>query len=399
MEQRAVRVQNTLTQRADAIEETEVGIYVCGVTPYDVSHLGHAFTYTSFDVLVRLLRFLGRRVTYVQNVTDIDDDVLLRASSTGVDWKELGDREYARFRQAMAAINNLPPDVAPRATEHIPEILRIVEGLLSKGFAYERQGSVYFEVAKDLRFGRLFRQPYEAKLQIANERGNFPADPLKKDPLDFVLWQAKKAGEPSWPSPWGEGRPGWHIECSAMSMKYLGESFAVHGGGEDLIFPHHDAEIAQSENYTGKPFARYWVHTGMVYSGKHKMSKSLGNMVFVPDLLQVSSPDTVRLYLLSHRYRQSWEHQRRELVEARAVAKGLEQALSDAGGATPDEIERYGGPLLKTLCDDLDTPRAIGELRRLAESSEPAARRVARALGSGILGLTFGPEGKRAGVK
>ena len=382
-------VYNTLSRQTERLEEQHVGLYVCGVTPYDTAHLGHAFTYTAFDVLIRYLRFLGRQVTYVQNVTDIDDDILLRARSTGVNWKELGDREYARFVEEMRRLNNLPPEVAPRATEHIADIVRIVEGLLQKGPAYENQGNVYFQVRKYPQFGRLCRLPYEAQLELANDRGNFPLDPLKRDPLDFVLWQAKKEGEPSWPSPWGEGRPGWHIECSAMSTRYLGESFAVHGGGEDLIFPHHDAEIAQSESYTGKPFVRYWMHTGMVYCGQHKMSKSLGNMVFISELLEKCPADAVRLCLLVHHYRQSWDFDARRLVSTRRLARTLYRALADCDEASGDDLQRWGGPFLSAMSDDLNTPRAIAELAKLAEFGEPSARRAARTLGGRVLGLTF----------
>lgn len=382
-------IHNTLSGEKERVEEQEMGLYVCGVTPYDTSHLGHAFTYTVFDVLVRYLRFLGRQVTYVQNVTDIDDDILLRAQSTATDWQELGKREYARFRDAMSSMNNLAPDIAPQATQHIADMLRLIEGLLTKGFAYEREGNVYFEVKKDPQFGRLFRMPYAAQLEIANERGNFPADPLKRDPLDFVLWQAKRPGEPAWPSPWGSGRPGWHIECSAMSMKYLGETFCLHGGGEDLIFPHHDAEIAQSEGFTGKPFVRRWLHTGLVYCGTHKMSKSLGNMVFVADLLNTTPPDGIRLYMLSHHYRQSWDHDARVLAPARQLARGLAAALVDCEEASAEELERFAGPFLKAIGSDLNTPAAIKELRLLTESQEPGARRTARTLGGRVMGLTF----------
>jgi L-cysteine:1D-myo-inositol 2-amino-2-deoxy-alpha-D-glucopyranoside ligase len=381
---------NTLSCKKEPLTDARVGIYVCGVTPYDTTHLGHAFTYTAFDVLIRYLRFLGREVTYVRNITDIDDDILLRARSREMHWKELGDREYAKFAADMEHLNNLPPEVEPRATDHIPEIVRMVEGLLEKGCAYASDGNVYFDVKNYPNFGRLCGLSYVAQLELANERGNFPADPLKHDPIDFVLWQAKKDGEPSWPSPWGEGRPGWHIECSAMSMKYLGESFSVHGGGGDLVFPHHEAEIAQSECFTGKPFVRFWMHTGMLYCGEHKMSKSLGNMVFLADLLPVCPPDAVRLYLLGHHYREPWNHDRRELAAARTLARKLTEALNGAGAdATPDEIERLGAPLLDALAEDLDTPRAITELRKLAVSGEPEARRVGRALGKRVLGLTF----------
>ena len=381
---------NTLTREKEPLSDQSVGIYVCGVTPYDTTHLGHAFTYTAFDVLIRYLRFLGRKVTYVRNVTDIDDDILLRARSREMHWKELGDREYAKFATDMEHLNNLPPEHQPLATDHIPDIVQIIEGLLAKGCAYASDGNVYFDVKNYARFGKLCGLSYVAQLELANERGNFPADPLKHDPLDFVLWQAKKDAEPSWPSPWGEGRPGWHIECSAMSMKYLGETFAIHGGGGDLVFPHHEAEIAQSECLTGKPFVRFWMHTGMLYCGEHKMSKSLGNMVFLADLLPVCPPDAIRLYLLGHHYREPWNHDRRELATARTLARKLSQALN--GGleeASPDEIERCGSGVLAALADDLDTTRAIGELRKLAFSGEPRARRVGRTLGKHVLGLTF----------
>jgi len=381
---------NTLTREKEPLSEQSVGIYVCGVTPYDTTHLGHAFTYTAFDVLIRYLRFLGRKVTYVRNVTDIDDDILLRARSREMHWKELGDREYDKFTTDMEHLNNLPPEHEPRATDHIPDIVQIIEGLLAKGCAYASDGNVYFDVKNYARFGKLCGLSYVAQLELANERGNFPADPLKHDPLDFVLWQAKKDAEPSWPSPWGEGRPGWHIECSAMSMKYLGETFAIHGGGGDLVFPHHEAEIAQSECLTGKPFVRFWMHTGMLYCGEHKMSKSLGNMVFLADLLPVCPPDAIRLYLLGHHYREPWNHDRRELATARTLARKLSQALN--GGleeASPEEIERCGSGVLAALADDLDTARAIEELRKLAFSGEPRARRVGRTLGKHVLGLTF----------
>jgi L-cysteine:1D-myo-inositol 2-amino-2-deoxy-alpha-D-glucopyranoside ligase len=383
------RLYNTETHETEPLTETDVGLYVCGVTPYDTSHLGHAFTYTVFDVLIRYLRFLGRTVKYVQNVTDIDDDVLMRAAKTGRDWKELGDSEYASFRDQMARLGNLDPDVAPRATEHIPEILRIVERLVEKGVAYQNGGSVYFDTAEGANVGRLFAHSYESKLQIANERGNFPADPLKRDPLDFVLWQGQKPGEPAWESPWDPGRPGWHIECSAMAIKHLGETVTLHGGGSDLIFPHHDAEIAQSENFTGVPFVRHWMHAAMVYCGEHKMSKSLGNMVFVRDLIDGSSPDALRLHLLSHHYRETWDHPLDAAVPTTDLAAQLTRSLADAGEATDDEIERYGAAFLDALADDLDTPSAIAELERLSGSEEPGARRAAKALGQRLLGLKF----------
>ncbi|MEO6196552.1 MAG: cysteine--tRNA ligase [Dehalococcoidia bacterium] len=381
-------IYNTATRSIEPVTDAKVGLYVCGVTPYDTSHLGHAFTYTVFDVLVRWLRFLGREVTYVQNVTDIDDDVLMRAEKTGDDWKRLGDREYAAFREQMANLGNLDPDVAPRATEHIPEMQTIVATLIGRGLAYESGGSAYFSVKKDPGFGKLFREDYGAMLQIANERGNFPADPLKRDPLDFVLWQHQRPGEPAWDSPWGPGRPGWHIECSAMAMKYLGNTVTVHGGGEDLIFPHHDAEIAQSENASGAPFVKHWMHAAMVYCGEHKMSKSLGNMVFVSDLLARCPADAVRLYILQHHYRQPWNHAMDADLPTCELARSLTARLSQGGEASGDEIAAHGVRFMGALADDLNTPRAIEELTILAEGTEEQ-RRVARALGARVLGLTF----------
>jgi L-cysteine:1D-myo-inositol 2-amino-2-deoxy-alpha-D-glucopyranoside ligase len=380
---------NTESGKPELLSETDVGLYVCGVTPYDTSHLGHAFTYTVFDVLVRWLRFCGHRVTYVQNVTDIDDDVLLRAERNREDWKELGIREYSAFRKQMEALGNLPPDVAPRATDHIAEMHVIIARLMDRGLAYTSGGSVYFDVAHGRRLGRLFKDDYDSLLHIANERGNFPADPLKRDPLDFILWQHQKPGEPAWDSPWGPGRPGWHIECSAMAMKYLGETVTIHGGGDDLIFPHHEAEIAQSEGVTGVQFVRHWIHVGMVYCGEHKMSKSLGNMVFVADLLMEHSADALRLYLLGHPYREPWNHPMGSDIPTCELSQHLCSTLADVPEADTDDVVRNGEAFLQRLADDLDTRGAIDELLRLADSQDIAARCSARTLATRVLGLTL----------
>ncbi len=278
-----MKLFNTLTQSLEEfipIDNT-VRIYVCGITPYDTTHLGHAFTYVSFDTLMRYLEYTGCKVKYVQNVTDIDDDILRKAREVGMAWDELGRRETERYLRDMDALNVRRPDVYAHASEETPTMIEIIQVLLAKGFAYENGGSVYYSVKRDAEFGGMARaiglNDYHAMLTIANERGNFPDDPRKRDPLDFVLWQAQAPGEPAWPSPWGPGRPGWHIECSAMSMRYLGPQLDIHGGGEDLAFPHHTCEIAQSEHFTGKaPFSRFWVHTGMVHQDGEKMSKSLG---------------------------------------------------------------------------------------------------------------------------
>ena len=386
-------VYNSLSRKQQRIEESgsSIGLYVCGITPYDTTHLGHAFTYTAFDVLVRYLRFLGHRVTYVQNITDVDDDLLLRSAAIGVNWKELGEEHTRKYMDDMKTLNNLPPDIMPRATDHIDDIIRVVEGLFEKGFAYERRGNIYFRVQSAQNFGTLCPIPYEAQLLLANERGNFPEDPLKQDPLDFVLWQAKKDRDPHWPSPWSEGRPGWHIECSAMSMKYLGETFAIHGGGEDLKFPHLDCEIAQSENYTGRPFVRNWMHIGMVYCGAKKMSKSLGNMIFLSDLAAKYPSDAVRLYLLSHQYRRGWNYDPQGLELANSLARILNEAVSGVEAADEEELSRFSEPFLAALARDLDTPHAIQELKRLANHRDSSARRALRTLSESILGLSFTP--------
>src|SRR5579862_12583 len=253
-----MKLFNTLTQSLEPFVALDdlVRIYVCGVTPYDTTHLGHAFTYVSFDTLIRYLEYNGQKVRYVQNVTDIDDDVLRKARELGMAWDELGKRETERFLRDLHALNVRFPDVYARATDEIPHIIEIVLTLVERGYAYVSEGCVFYDVPKDKEFGAMARaiglQDYQAMLNIANERGNFPDDRRKRDPLDFVLWQAQAPGEPAWNSPWGPGRPGWHIECTAMSIRYLGQQIDIHGGGADLNFPHHTCEIAQSEHYTDK---------------------------------------------------------------------------------------------------------------------------------------------------
>jgi L-cysteine:1D-myo-inositol 2-amino-2-deoxy-alpha-D-glucopyranoside ligase len=390
-------IYNSLTRKVDPIPaDNPIGLYVCGITPYDAMHLGHAFTYTFFDVLVRYLRFLGHEVKYVQNVTDIDDDILRKAGEVGRDWKELGDSEVARFREVSARLNNLPPGVNPRATEHIEEMQRINAALLAKGLAYVSDGSVYFEVAKAPQFGKLFPLPYDEKLRLANQNGNRPDDPRKRDPLDFVLWQAWQEGEPWWESPWGRGRPGWHIECSAMSLKHLGETFALHGGGRDLLFPHHDCEILQSESYTGKPFARHWVHTGLVRLDGEKMSKSLGNMVFADDLLQRYSADAIRLYLVARNHREDWDYDEAALRSWAEAAKVLAASLADAEEATPEEAFQVAhahdegeGSLAGLLQHGFNLGPAAARLIEMASSGDAALVRAAKAYATRVFGLTL----------
>lgn len=396
-----MRLFNTQTGQVERFtaRDNQVGIYVCGVTPYDTTHAGHAFTFLTFDILARYLRSQGLNVTYVQNVTDIDDDILRKAKELGTTWDELGSSETAKYRKDMADLNALEPDHYIRATDHVAEMIAIIEPLIEKGFAYEKNGSVYFSVASDPEFGKLSHIPRVDMLPIANERGNTPNDPNKKDPLDFIMWQAASPGEPTWDSPWGPGRPGWHIECSAMATTYLGNTVDIHGGGADLIFPHHECEIAQSENATGiEPFARTWMHVGMVEYQGEKMSKSLGNLVLARDLLGEYSADAIRLYLFSHHYRAAWEFIDDEMPEYEALANDLREAIEFPAYGIEDEVdvsmlrERF----FNALEDDLDTPAAIDALKEMGtaileapeEEDVRVAQRTLRECAD-ILGLTL----------
>jgi L-cysteine:1D-myo-inositol 2-amino-2-deoxy-alpha-D-glucopyranoside ligase len=397
-----MRLFNTRTQEVEPVLAPggHVGIYVCGVTPYDTTHMGHAFTFLTYDILTRVLRDLGHRVTYVQNVTDIDDDILRKSGELGMAWDELARRETSKYRTDMRNLNALEFDHYTAATDHIPEMQEIISRLLEKDLAYVSNGSVYFPVEKDPEFGKLSHLAPDEWLAIANERGNFPDDPNKRAPIDFIMWQAAKPGEPTWDSPWGPGRPGWHIECSAMAMKYLGPTVDIHGGGYDLVFPHHECEIAQSENATGvEPFVRTWMHVAMVEYQGEKMSKSLGNLVLASTLLESWSANAIRLYLFSHHYRASWEFIDDEMESWATVAADLAEAAEFPAFGIEDELDvsRQRDRFMEALQDDLDTPAAIEELREIArlilEAPEEDDIRNAQAtlvrLGS-LLGLTLG---------
>ena len=353
-----------------------VRMYTCGITPYDSAHLGHAATYLAYDVLQRRLRDLGYDTHCVRNVTDVDDDILRKAKELGVHYLDLAAEEVSRFDADMNALGLLPAFSEPRATSAIPDILGFIGMVLESGHAYQAGGGVYFDVSSFDRFGQVSHLDRQTMLQLAAERGGNPDDPNKRDPLDFVLWQPSAPGEPEWQSLWGPGRPGWHIECSALALRELGETIDLHGGGTDLIFPHHECEAAQSEAATRSPFVRHWMHVGMVRLGGVKMSKSLGNLVFVHDLLKEWSPEAIRLAVISHHYHTEWDWQDRLMVEAtdrlerwRAAGAGEGTAHSD-GDVVLEEVRA-------ALDDDLDTPAAIAAIDRAAATGEDVSSAAA----------------------
>lgn len=385
-----------------------IGLYVCGVTPYDTGHLGHAFTYLSFDVLHRYLEYLGHRVVSVQNLTDVDDDMLRRARESGENYLDLGNRHVTTFLTEMAALNWLPPDHFPRATQHIPQMLDLIGRLVARGHAYLADGHVYFSVASWPTYGELSKLTRDEMLPIALERGSRPEMAGRRDALDFVLWQPSLPDEPAWDSPWGPGRPGWHLECSAMSRAYLGNRFEIHAGGGDLAFPHHESEIAQNEGATGqRPFVAWWMHAGMLRYEEEKMSKSLGNLVLVRDLLRSYSGDAIRLYLVGHHYRDELEFHEADLEAAVVDASRLRSACLVAEQIEPlapaaadptslsQGVRRHREHFLAAMDDDLDTPSALPALHALAaltlDADDPGQRAEAgwmvRELGARILGL------------
>ena len=360
-----LRLHNSLTRRRETfvpIDPSHVRMYVCGPTVYDLAHLGNARPVVVFDVLARLLRRLYPRVTYVRNITDVDDKINARSAESGEPIAAITARTAADFHADIAALNALPPDVEPRATAHIAEMIAIIERLIAGGHAYAAEGHVLFSVASDPEYGMLSgRSPDEL---IAGARVDVA--PYKRDAGDFVLWKPSTPDLPGWNSPWGRGRPGWHIECSAMSWKYLGETFDIHGGGQDLIFPHHENEMAQSCcAFPGSRFARTWMHNGMLLVGGEKMSKSLGNFLTIRDALARAPGEAVRLLLLRAHYRAALDFTDAGLVEARKDLDRWYRALE----RTPAGPGEPPAPVLAALCDDLNTPLAIAEMHRLADAA------------------------------
>jgi len=363
-------------------------MYVCGVTPYDTTHLGHARTFLVFDVLARLLEARGQRVRYAQNVTDIDESILQRAARDGVEWQDLGHRETERFLDDMRRLGWRAPDVMPYATREIPQMHDLIRTLLASGAAYRLDGSVYFSVDRAREYGELSGLSAGKMARIlATQDDASLDDPRRRDPRDFALWRAVGDG-PTWPSPYGRGRPGWHIECSAMSLHHLGERIDIHGGGSDLIYPHHENEIAQTEAATGmRPFVRFWMHVAPMCLNAAKMSKSDGNMVFVRAALERTGPHALRLYLLDRHYRRRYDHDEVRLGRAVERQRALAERL---GRPTPeDAIGRDAATraVMSALEDDLDVPRAIRSMERAARSADDRARGSLRALAKGVLGV------------
>jgi len=344
-----------------------VTMYTCGITPYDAAHLGHAATYLAYDILQRRLRDLGHVTQCVRNVTDVDDDILRKARELGVNYLDLAAEEMARFDADMTALGLLPAWSEPRATSAIPDILGFIGMVLESGHAYQAGGGVYFSVASFGRFGAISHLGEQAMLALAAENGGNPDDPHKRHPLDFILWQPSAPDEPAWDSLWGRGRPGWHIECSALAMRELGPTIDLHGGGTDLIFPHHECEAAQSEAATGDTFVRHWMHVGLVRLGGTKMSKSLGNLVFVSDLLKDWDPAVIRLAIIGHHYRGAWDWEDGLLAEAAARRERWQSAATSGGGLTGDAVLTQARAALD---DDLDTPAALGVIDAAAARGE-----------------------------
>jgi L-cysteine:1D-myo-inositol 2-amino-2-deoxy-alpha-D-glucopyranoside ligase len=351
-----VRLYDTVRREiVDFVPGHVVTMYSCGITPYDAAHMGHAQVYLTFDMLQRRLQELGHETKLVRNVTDVDDDILRRARELGVHYLDLAAEEMARFDSNMQALGLLPVYAEPRATSAIPDILSLIGAVLDTGHAYASNGAVYFDISTFDRFGQVSHLPRAEMLKLAAENGGKPDDPNKRDPLDFVLWQPSAPDEPAWQSRWGPGRPGWHIECSALAMRELGNTVDLHGGGRDLIFPHHECEVAQSESVTGTTFSRHWLHVGMVGLEGKKMSKSLGNLVFVGDLLKDWEPMVLRLALLAHHYRSDWEWEQRDLAVAAERLEAWRSASSQGLSASPMLLEEVG----RHLDSDLDTPEAL----------------------------------------
>ena len=380
-----MRLYSTLSGRTEPFAPSGdvVTMYVCGLTPYAPSHVGHAMRAVVFDVLRRYLEYRGHSVRHVENFTDIDDKMIDGAAREGVSTGELAERNIELYLQEMDALNVLRAHVYPRATREIPGMIEMIDGLVHKGYAYAVDGDVYFSVRRDEEYGRLSRRDLDAMLAGARVE----ADDKKADQMDFALWKSMKPGEPSWESPWGPGRPGWHIECSAMALHYLGETVDIHGGGQDLVFPHHENEIAQTENYTGvRPMARFWMHNGWMKLGDDKMSKSTGNFVTLGDALERFSSDALRLFFLASHYRRPLSYTDDAMLTQERAAERLRNAasLEGAGDGSSLDPQPYRQRFEAAMDDDMNTPRALAALFDMAREMN-RAREQGHSLATALL--------------
>jgi len=392
-----MKIYNTLSAKKEDFIPTDdtVKMYVCGVTPYSECHIGHAMSYVLFDVIRRYLEYRGYRVKYVQNFTDIDDKLIARSNQTGKPVKEIAEGFIDEYFRDMDALNIKRVDLYPRATEEIPKIIEVIGGLTEKGHAYAMGGDVYFRVNSFPEYGKLSHRKLDDMISE-------PAEGVEKEsPLDFTLWKGAKPGEPQWDSPWGPGRPGWHIECSAMSLEYLGETLDIHGGGQDLVFPHHENEIAQSEAFTGvEPFVKYWMHNGLLQLGGEKMSKSLGNLITVKKALEQYSPDAIRLFILSSHYRSPLTCSDEGWESAERGVERLRTAACREGGTKGSEIDTafHRQRFIDAMDDDFNTAQGLAVLFDLARDINRAAEEgydvgtaqaTLKKLSTDILGLTL----------
>ncbi|MFB3148524.1 MAG: cysteine--tRNA ligase [Thermodesulfobacteriota bacterium] len=372
-----VMLYNTLSQKKEELvpySQNIIKMYVCGPTVYSSAHLGHARAAVTFDVIERFLSHIGYEVTYVRNFTDIDDKIISKANETGVPTQEISEKYIQEYKEDMASIGVKSPTIQPKVTEHVPEIVEMIERIIDNGHAYQSGDDVFFSVKKFKGYGKLSRRDPDDMLAGAR----IDINEKKENPLDFALWKGTKPGEPFWESPWGNGRPGWHIECSLMSTKYLGESFDIHGGGKDLIFPHHENEIAQSEAATGKPFAKYWIHNGLIQINREKMSKSIGNILNVREAVSMWSNEAIRLFFLSHQYLNPADFSDTTMNEAEAALERLYITLKRANDLRKDgdgedkqlanSVQIFKERWVKTMCDDFNTADALGSLFELTRA-------------------------------
>ena len=391
-----LKLTNTLNHQKQIfkpLKNDNVSMYVCGITPYDYSHIGHGRCYVSFDLLFRLLKFLGYNVNYVRNFTDIDDKILKKASLNNIEYKEIANKFIKSFHEDMFSLNCLEPTKEPKVTENIGSIIRFIKELMDKGYAYQLNNDIYFETSKFIKYGKLSGKNLDELQAGARVEVNLG----KKNPADFVLWKGNNKEE-FWRAPWGYGRPGWHIECSVMAKDFLGDSIDIHGGGQDLIFPHHENEIAQSESLTSKQFAKYWIHNAFVNINEEKMSKSLGNILTLQEIFKKYDPMVLRFYFLQHQYKTPLEFSLESLKSGQTAYKKLilvfEKVYEESFKLSSIESKKdVSNDILNALCDDLNTPKALGIIFENLEKikKDPEISKIIKFLLINIFGLTLIP--------